>query len=647
MRWQLGIVLFAAALVLCGGCSPNVDQLRQMRAEPIRVENVARDLDTVMVWFEKPNRPTWRAEAMTTMVRLDAALDPAADNAELHARVVALLKAEYNQPQLKPTENATPESTLKEAYALRSWAVHSLGTMRNRELLNYMVGVIRSSNASSDGGFAVRLGAFDALVPHMERLLADAELRNALLAQLPLIESELDGLATNRQPYRAARNACEFFESKLKSYPALVDLVRAAPSSDLPAASVLQVLEWNYQRLEMGDHRTAPGQALFDTNIEALVTLAWHPSEAVRTQARIILAQYAPMRLLAACGQAIAERRLPAEDAVTLANLLPAADREAGYTPSAATAATTTDAYTATRHQALDALFARIGEVPLGQREIVYARLLAHDPQQLRVRLCGRGQQIIDEDEERVSQHLRYLDRLRTSADLTLSDAERRELVAAMTAVVSKPSTTVRRELTTCLLHDEPLALACAAGAWMQQFGQEQPEPARALVALYMACLESLEHQGASPYDDRARSMFGGRHPYMILGSAMGRPDVKTTEAVATFLRSRSPEMLVHLLSQDMAQRQTSGIAVAFGEYVVLGDTLEEAGATIHEDVRKAGIEILRAGCAAPSEELSLLCCRYLLELGETVPEAAMESAPVRELVEAAAQPAAVRADTD
>ncbi|HOI54847.1 MAG TPA: hypothetical protein PLP01_06330 [Phycisphaerae bacterium] len=657
MRTCLRVAVAVGGLLLASGCRPDVKQLRTMQDRPIAAEDAAVKLADLATHFVKPERPAWRAEAMTTMVRLDAAQPADARDAELHARLVALLKAEYLQPQLKLASKATPETTAQELHVLRAWAVHSLGAMGDPGLNAYMVEAIRSHDAATDGNWLVRRAAMDALAPLADALAADAPLRNALLAHLPLMQSELDRSAGGPS-HRAARQACEFFEHKLKSYPALVELLREAADGRLPDASTLQLLEWNYQRLRLGDHQAAAGSVCLDDNLRSLLTLAWHPTASVRTRARVILTEQFPVPLLAACGEALRQGRLPDEDAVLLAGVLPGADRAAGHTPSAAAEAVPAPSggYADTRGRAIDALFARMAQVPTDRRDIVYTRLLAHDPQRLRVELCRLSPRVLGEADAQASQHVRYLNHLRTGAGLPLTDAQRQELATLMAAFVEKPSAAVRRELTTYLVGDEPLLLAVAAARRMEHVADEPPEPASALVASYVACLEAFEGgRGAAAYDARTQALFPS-HPWDVLGRAMGRNETPVTAAAATFLRERSPERLLRLLAQQVAARQASGATVPYAEYVILGDTVAAAAPMPFAERRAAGlvaarqaaVDALRAGSASPVEETALLCARYLLELGETVPEAARGSPAVRALVETAvARPTAANTNPD
>ena len=633
MQERFLAVTVAIGLFLQAGCCPSLDQVKKMRIEQLPPEKTGKNLDSLLTYFQKPNDPIWRAETMTTMVSLDTSLGLRSKDPDFHAKVVSALKAEYDHPRVKP--GGKVRSNHEDDYALRAWAIYSLGRMNEPELQDYFVAVICSSTDATDERFQIRLAAFNSLKPNIEQMVSNSTLRNRLLSQLPKMQAELSRRSTAEEPYASAKKACDFFESKLKSYPALVEILRAPAKDGLSDESLLQILEWDYQRLRMGDHKTAQGQTQFRSNIQSLVTLSWHPTEAVRARARVILSEYAPESLLSACTGAISSRQLLKEDAILLANLIPLADKQTGYAPGKPTDASI-ETYSKTRNLATDALFAQIEFLSLDQREIVYARLLAYDPLCFRRYLCSLSPRMSSEESRSIAQHLRYLNHLRTtSSSAPMNVAEKREVVLCMTSFMSKHDSVTRQTVTAYLLQEEPMMLALASATCVKCLAEESVDDAKALLATYMACLEVMEKRNKAPYDKQMIDAFK-MHPYEVLAYGLERDEADMKGSVAAFLRSREPNLLARLLAANMSKRLQSKSEVPFAEYAMLGDVLEESRKTIAPETYKSSIEVIKTGLKASDEDLSLLCGRYLLELGEKVPDGAQKLLALRQLVRTA-----------
>ena len=619
--------------LIVAGCRPSLEAVVEMRdtftlpaderqSEAARQkaarkaqERGRKDLATLMVHFGQPQSDDcWRAEAMTSMIEIDQALQCPQTDVDSHAKVKALLLNEYGEPRLKPSA-ATDIAIVR----LRGWSVHSLGKLSDPDLDSFFVDTLAAEIGKDTIAWGVELAAFDALTRRTERLGANEALRNRLLSLLPRLTLLLDRCPSNTN-VELMRRYVAFFEKSVKTYDAVVELVPAVENQRMPDDELLICLSWNYQNLAAGRHREPGREQLFARNVARLLSLAWHANEKVRVQARIILAEFAPLELFAAATQNLGRNQnLLAEDCELLANLLPIADKVAA-----------TDAQQPKRRQdAVRAVFARIGSVPVQSREVVYARLLAHDPRLLREHLLAGNARAFNEGEKEILQQIRYLRRLRKQA--AGGDPE---LAAAVASFAGKRLLPVRNQVVGELVSAEPRTLAAALAPVLGSIATEDAAQSKFLTSSYVDCLESIERAGKN-------ADAGGAAPfYEHLAYPLARPELEITKKVVDFLAARDPNRLVTMLTDKVRRTASKAGAAEQIDYAILGDTTQRLLGALNEPTLRSSLEALATGLRSGNEEQVLLCCRYLLELNATVPaeQAATLPASVQVLLQVAAK---------
>ena len=129
-----------------------------------------------------------------------------------------------------------------------------------------------------------------------------------------------------------------------------------------------------------------------------------------------------------------------------------------------------------------------------------------------------------------------------------------------------------------------------------------------------------------------------GQDPHRLLLNGVYRPDVAIKGKIALFLQGRDPNLLVTMLASDLNRRYRSSRQIDDRVVALLGDTTQQKREALRPDVFAGAIAALQAGMRPGEEAQSLLCCRYLLELGVPVaPEKVRHLAPaVRALVDTA-----------
>jgi len=402
-----------------------------------------------------------------------------------------------------------------------------------------------------------------------------------------------------------------YFEATLKRYADVVSMLPDPDRAKIDRDTLMEILGWNYQKLasRRSSGKLTEDRELFDRNVGKLLALAWDHRAGIRTRCRITLAEFAPLRLFRALAERI--RREPetlAEDYEQLANVLPAADKAARNT--AALAEST--AQVARRKRAFAGLFERIPQIPVDSREIIYARLAAHDPDMLARHLIAANPKVLSEDARRMLQHIRYLGHLRGKAAKSAEALEE-----AIAAFFPNPSPAVRRQVAAHLLEDRPVLLAAGHVTPLRASLSETPAGAAGLVDSYLACLERIESRRKDGTLDAAEiARRFEAHPYAAMEGPMARDELPVKGKITQFLASRDPNRLVSMLCRDITRRVAAKKTVYPPQYAMLGDTVQSGRKGLEAPVFATGVAVLRQGLSSASEDQSLLCVRYLLELG-------------------------------
>lgn len=599
------LLALAAIAMIAPGCGLSVDAVVRMREtlaasasietckQRLKAEARARkNLDKLMLRFEREHADEcWRAEVMTSMLAIDQWLDCRETDRPAHARLTSLLKAEYQAPRLKDGEDS------EAFYRLRAWGVHTLGKLDDPDLDEFFVSVVAADVDAGQIDWATEFAAFDALSRRTAGISANAALRNRLLALLLRLNIMLDKTKGRVQP--AARDQMQhyvlFFERELKNYDAIVDLLPDRAGQTVSDEEVMVYLGWNYQYLALGTHRAEAARELFARNTATLLSLAWHENAAIRTRARIILAEFAPAALFVQAAQSLAASPILAEDCELLANIVPASDA----------ASQQDERYRQAR--AFDAVFALLGKTPQGTREIVYARLLAHDPALLCTHLLSVNAQVLGEGASRMLQHIRYLRHLRK---LPLDAAVVAKIPPAMAVFVRARVPAVWEQVIAELFDSEPRLLADALAPQLDAIQQENADQARYLAGAFVAVLETMEKRAITPPPPP-----DGKHPFDHLAPALERPELDVARTVIDFLTPRDPNRPVAVISRQIERQAAGQNKPAAVRYAMLGDLVQTLRPKLDPAVAEAGIRALATGVRSSDEDVVLLCCRYLAEL--------------------------------
>ena len=610
----------AAVLAVLGavGCCPSITAVVQMRDElcvPVeaktpekaakiklkREERARRNYGELIEHFQQLHgEACWRAEAMTTMFEIDQRLGHEQSSPAYHRGLMELLKDECDNPKLKPRRGDSESRN-----ALRAWSVHTLGAFPEKDLSVFLVEVLAAEVGSGRINWSVEFAAFNALVRRTAHVGANVNLRNKLLSLLVTFSLQIDrsaGVASQGDVQRM-RNYVRYFESSLKTYDAVVDLLPMA-GDRVPDDEVLAHLASSYQNLAVGRHREPGQEGLFRRNVAKLLSLGWHATDAVRVRARIILAEFAPLDLFSHAESKLGlNAALLAEDCELLANLLPAADN----------AGKDDERYSSRRQEAFRSVFARIGSLAVGSREVIYARLLVQDSALLSRHLVEINERVLAESEPHILQQIRYLRQLRRKQPE--SDAV---LAGAVASFVRKRSLAVRKQVDAELLPKDAQVLAAATVPVLQAILGEDAEQARFVVASYTACLETIEKTGGSA--DAGAKPFTNAQLHGFLAHALDRSEADVKQRVIAFLTPRDPNRLAEMLCEQAQREARNGGSVGQTGYAMLGDFAQRPNGNLKEETQAMVKAALLTGLRSSDEEQVLLCCRYLLELKGGVP---------------------------
>ena len=598
------LALLGAALTLPGGCTPSVQELKRMRLE-VHPETAQRNQARILTCFERTAAPAaWRAEAMTTMAAIDARFRHATAQPESHKRLVRLLRQEYRRPKISLDEG--PGHVRR----LRAWSLQALGRVDRPNDVSLLLEALRRHTNSNDPKYRIRMAALDSISTQIPVLRAEPALRAELLYCVAAISAELRGKIVSKVLARRVRPMLQYFETTLKSYPDVVSMLPAPDSTKIDRRTLMEILTWNYQKLTARKRAAAPaeGRELFERNVTKLLGLAWDRRAEIRTRCRVILAEFAPLALFRALAERVrGQPETSAEDCEHLANVLPAADTAARNSAALAESM----AYVARRKRAFASLFEKLSGIPVASREIIYARLAAHDPDTLAGHLIAANPTVLAENTRRMLQHIRYLGRLREKAPKAAGALEQ-----AIAAFLPTPAPAVRRQVAAHLLEDRPILLAASHVPTLRACSSEKPSDAAGLVDSYLACLERIEsrQKDRKPYTENLVRRFGA-HPYAALEGPLAREELALKGTIARFLAPRDPNRLVSMLCRDIAARSAANKTVYPPQYAMLGDTMQSGRTRLEDPVFTAAVAVLRKGLSSASEDQSLLCCRYLLEL--------------------------------
>jgi len=628
----------AAACFPVAGCVPTTTDLIEMRSQT-SAKVALRDQRKVLEYLgagsalstskgdesatppQETRRAVWRIEAMRTLCSLDASFDFARTEPETHARLERFLYEEYAQP-----------GSDGDSRRVQAWCIHCLGQLDPPGLAAMLVDVLEENPLAEDPGYLISLAALDALQLKAAALTADTALRRRVLRKLATISADVrrGRLSAERREQLAPVTA--WFERNCKGYADVVHLLPGGATDRADDPTLLEILKWNYRRLAVGEHRSdRPGTAeLLRTNIDRLVLLAWDRGNAVRAAARMILAEFAPLDLFGTLADRIAsDAPLTGEDFEHFANLLGRVDLLlAGDDDPAAVAAVRRR-----RPRAIARALERISEAPVKSREVLYARLLVHDRKALTAGLVAAGAGVLAEPPEKVLQHLRYLGLLLPAGAGGGPNADAR-IAAAIGPFLRRPSTPIRRRVVSLLLERHALELARHAAAAMKTVAREPAAPAACLVDAYLTCLGRIESAPQPPGRQRLAAILAA-DPFELLTSAVAHSQYEIRSKVAAYLSPRDPGLLVSLLAENIAGRLGRGEAVNAKEMALLGDVVQATRKRLAGEVFERAVAALLEGATGADEQRSVLCARYVIELGrgDALARRAPLSPPVRAML--------------
>jgi hypothetical protein len=555
---------------------------------------------------KKTLNPVWRAETMRTMTHLDRQGTLAGQQPRLHSQLEQFLRREYASPRASSDE-----------HDVRAWAVYCLGHIDQPKLVSFFVEVLAENKHATDPGYMVCLAALHSLHPHIDDLKHDAGLRKRMLLKLATMKADLRQVGGGDQA-KSVRQAVTWFERELQGYGIVVELLPPAGTQGTNVAPLLEILDWNYQRLAIGDHLQPDGRAVpeFDINCTKLLSLAWHRDAEVRRRSRIILERFAPQKLFENLAQRLIEADNPlTEDFEHFANLLATTDT----LWAAGSEETTVTEYSDIRQRAIASVFRQISSIPLDSRSLIYSRLLECEPEGLAKGLLAINSAVLEEPEANVLQQLRTLGLVRNEGRAVAETGMDIKLAKALAAFMRRPSLLVRQQVVAHLLDTHPIILSAGCIAPLETIGSEPTTTADYLVDTYLSCLELIEQQNQSD-DSAGRTIQDvAEADCGVLRSPYGRPEFAIKAKIAHFLRPRRGDLLLEFACDDLAGKVVSGGTADIREVALLGDIVECDRAKLEADTCSTCVNVLRQALCAGDEEQALLCARYLLHLGESI----------------------------
>lgn len=589
--WVVALALLSAA-----GCTPDVAKLIEMRGE-IGADQAVETQTELLGHLgagpepkEDPDKITrrgvWRVEAMRTLAWLDRTFELPTRSPQLHEHTVKFLLDEYHQP-----------GSASARQAVRAWAVWALGRLGQDQPVGVLLDICEENDLADDPDYRICLAALDALVPRVEALQADPAAKRRMLLKLAAMTADCRSGRLDGAEAKQLATRLEFFRRKLMGYPAVVDLLTQTDRR-LEHQPLAEILDWNYKRCKLDEHRAPETSGLWQTNVEALVGLAWHEQPEIRRRSRILLAEFAPAALVGALADRFAGPTPPLdEDFVQAVNLLEPLDADPP------------DAWPRRRSALLGDLFDRIDPAPPAIREVVYARLLAVDPDALAGGLLGRNARAVGEDQALALQHLRYLSHVRDKLGA-------RPLSEAIAVFVDRPSAPIRAQAAGMLLPDQALLLASRASRHVDDLPDQAPPAAEALLDAYLAALDVAEEQFDRGLADPALRSQIASHPLQLLDAALQRDEFDMRTKAVEFCARRDAALAVDLLAGDLRRRLRRDRPVKPRDVVLLGDLLQPRLDALAAATRDRAVTALADTIHPDQAERSLLAVRYLLEIG-------------------------------
>jgi hypothetical protein len=621
------------------GCAPSVDGLARMREDTVKPE-AARDQTVALLRYfgvgtpeetrnppKETRQPVWRVEALRTMAHLDVRFAFYLAQPQIHESLRQVLLQEYRNPNVEGEE--------PERRQLRAWAVQCLGTIPDGIDAPLLASILDENTLDKDPGYIVTLAALNALVAQVDAAATDATVRRRLLWRLAGIATDLYANRLSDESAARLRPLARYCEARLKSYVAVVDLLPVQGRREITDPALLEILRWNAERLLAGDHRAADAatQAAFRDNVERLRSLMWDDCIVVRKQARLILAEFAPLPLLETLtGRFEGQEPCLDEDFVNLANVVSAMDR----TGAGAAAAET---YPLVRCRALTAAVSRVLQASIAAREVFYARLAEDNPAELAGFLLSLKDGAMAMTAEDMLQHVRYLGHVRR---LCAAGDDGRAMVPRLTEAIGdfvRPSAiAVRQQVVALLLPADAVVLARKLAGVMKSIGDEQPGEAEYALDAYLSAIEQGEKQFAGR-DARAELRGNlGEDPYAALAEPLARPEHAAKSKVTQFLLSRDMDLLAGLLCADLTGGRGATARVTQAEVAMLGDLVQGKQAALKKESVEAAVTALES-MLSRDEDAALLACRYLLEMGRKVELRDGQSPAVRQLIQASGRP--------
>lgn len=594
INFPVRAVAFLAIGILFSGCTPSTSQIISMR-EDNWAWSAKGNYKTVLKYLQGESGSThktasaaWRIEAIRTLCHIDRKFAYSASEPSLHRQTLNAVRGEYQRP-----------GSSGETDRVRAWSIRLLGEITPKLPVSYFVDALVENSPRNDRDYRVSLAALGALYPHMDTLADDPVLKRKVLYGLARITSGLDSSHVQGGRRKEALNAANCFQQRLRSYPAIVDLLSAGASGD-DIHALLEILKWNYQQLKIGAHRNSSGanSELLDENINMLLGLAWHETPGVRSRCRLILAEFAPGVLFNAVIKRVSgEGRIAPEDYRQLAALMV---KFSG------------DDYRPRRLKAIAALCTAHPNIPVNQREVVYGQLLSNYPSDLRDALLAANARVLEESQQSGLQHIRYLEHLR-AAPAGSDKAIDHIIDTAVAAFMCHRSVSVKRQVAASLAGRKPVLLARSCLPAITAISGESTDSAKYLADVYMNTLADIESRNG--LKDLKKAM-GKQDPYELLSGCIDRPEYSIRAGIAAFLCSRNCDLLVNMLSQSIKQTSGSKPAGDIRHWRLLGDIIQKHRKELTKQSLASASAVLVAALGSSDPERRILCCRYLLELG-------------------------------
>ncbi len=595
----LALLSCISILGLCS-CGLSVQRLVEMRAAPGDRTAAEYQAEILSSFETRAAAPIWRVEAMTTMGRLNNTYQHHLFHPELHRRMVAAIKQESYKPKV-PSDALFPD-----VRHVRFWSVYTLSKLEVNGNLAYFLKVFEEQTPGSDPTLKISVAAANGILREMDAVWQNKGYRQRILSKCALLKAQLANWPRRGYDKRiwAFINA---LESKHLSYPDVVDMLE--DENNAGAARLMEILRWDYEQLKTGKHKTNP-IPIYNRNRKKLLELADHPNSGVRNRARMILTIFAPADLFQQLHRQLVNLDNPPE--YDFEHTIELITRLDSGSPGAE--------YQAARKQVLDAYFAKLPKRRLKNREYIYARLLEIDPQRLATELIDATAKTLEQDNERLLQHVRFLAHCRNV------DANRDRvplLNRAIAECARKPSLPIRKAVVAYLFDQDPELVSAGHAAALAAGGNESDAELNYLVDAMIATLKKTTQVP----NEQIRNGFS---------AALLTHNISVQKKAAAYFDDQSPNTFITLFSNALQKERAPKRDLRFREYALLGDFARKHKDGLNGEVRKQLFAALFTGIDARDEELALLCARPLLELGGTIPPGTLKTLPpsVRTLAE-------------